>query len=520
MFTLRNFVIKLLVACLLTLVLFSYFQQKGKIAPQLTREQPSEQEEVFGKQKKDPLLSEPLLFAQTPQSVQDHGPAPDSLEALVSRGRRNAIVRAAQRAAPAVVSVNVLQTAVVQTPYRDFFGFFYVPRRRTVQNIGSGFIINARGYLLTNEHVVNKASKVSVSTSDGTTYDAEIIGSDPNSDVALLKINPGGAKLPVAQLGDSDDLYIGEWVIAIGSPFGLLLEDPQPTVTVGVISAIGRDIVRDRSKRGEVYANMIQTDAAINPGNSGGPLINALGEVIGINTFIFTPSGGSIGMGFAIPINRATRIAEDLILGGKVRHPWLGIRVQELTPDILAGLGYPGSQRIQGVLVANIQPHSPAAAGNALRPGDIITGLGGKPVRSIGDWTGEMLDIRVNNTVELSILRGGRTLTVALVPVEKPSEKLERHPSGLGFELIDLTPEVRSQLETRSTHGAVIVEITDPDIEREGSILPFDILYRINDIRITSAEQAVRLLKRSNRAKMTVLFMERDGRSIRRYLTR
>ena len=517
----RNFLIKLFLAGLLAFLAYSYFQQREKIAPQLTGQQSLEQqEELPGKHKKDSVLSESLLFAQSPQAGKERRPGLDSLEALVSRGRRNAIVRAAERVAPAVVSVNVLQTTVVQTPYRDFFGYFYVPRRRTVQNIGSGFIINARGYLLTNQHVVDQASKVSVSTSDGTTYDAEIIGSDPNSDVALLKIDPAAAKLPVAQRGDSDDLYIGEWVIAIGSPFGLLLEDPQPTVTVGVISAIGRDIVHDQSERGKVYANMIQTDAAINPGNSGGPLVNALGEVIGINTFIFTPSGGSVGMGFAIPINRATRIAEDLIMGGKVRRPWLGIQVQELSTDILAGLGYSSDRRIQGVLVANIQPHSPAAAGNALYPGDIITGLGGKPVRSIDDWTGEMLDIRVNNTVELSVLRSGRTLTVALTPVEKPSDKLKRYSTGLGFDLIELTPEVRSQIEARSAHGAVIVDITDPDLEREGSILPFDILYRINDIQITSADQALSLLKRLSRAQVTVFFLERDGRSIRRYLTR
>jgi len=518
---LRNFLIKLLLAGLLAFLAYSCFQQRGKVSPQLTGWQPIEQqEELPGNQKKDSVLSESLLFAQSPQAGQELRPDQDSLEALVSRGRRNAIVRAAERAAPAVVSVNVLQTTVVQTPYRDFFGYFYVPRRRTVQNIGSGFIINTRGYLLTNQHVVDKASKISVSTSDGTTYDALIVGTDPNSDVALLKIDPADAKLPVVQLGDSDELYIGEWVIAIGSPFGLLLEDPQPTVTVGVISAIGRDIVRDQSERDKVYANMIQTDAAINPGNSGGPLVNALGEVIGINTFIFSPSGGSVGMGFAIPINRATRIAEDLILGGKVRRPWLGIQVQELSADILSGLGYPDDRRIQGVLVADIQPYSPAAAGNALHPGDIITGLNGKPVHSIDDWTGEMLDIRVNNTVELSILRSGRTLTVALSPVEKPSDRLKHYPTGLGFELIDLTPEVRSQIEARSSQGAVIVEITDPDLEREGSILPFDILYRINDINITGAEQAVSLLKRLSRAQVTVLFLERDGRSIRRYLTR
>ena len=516
----RNSLIKLLAAFLLSILVYSCFQQREKVAPQLTGEQQLEQQEASGKQKKDSLLSEPLLFAQVSQRMPQRRPDLDSLEALVSRGRRNAIVRAAERAASAVVSVNVLQTTVVQTPYRDFFGYFYVPRRRTVQNIGSGFIINARGYLLTNQHVVDQASKISVSASDGTTYDAEIVGSDPNSDVALLKIDPDKGKLSVAQLGDSDDLYIGEWVIAIGSPFGLLLDDPQPTVTVGVISAIGRDIVRDQSERGKVYANMIQTDAAINPGNSGGPLVNALGEVIGINTFIFSPSGGSVGMGFAIPINRAARIAEDLILGGKVRRPWLGIQVQDLTADILAGLGYSGKQRIQGVLVADIQPHSPAASGDALRPGDIITGLGGKPVHSVEDWTGEMLDIRVNSAVNLSVLRSSSTLTVALVPVEKPSDKLQRHPTGLGFELIDLTPEVHSQIEARSTEGAVIVEITDEDLVRQGSILPFDILYRINDVRITSAEQAVSLLKGSGRSKVTVLFLERDGRSIRRYLTR
>ena len=197
----RNSLIKLLVAFLLSILFYSYFQQREKVAPQLTGEQQLEQQEVAGKQKKDSLLSEPLLFAQVFQKIQERRPDPDSLEALVSRGRRNAIVRAAERVASAVVSVNVLQTTVVQTPYRDFFGYFYVPRRRTVQNIGSGFIINARGYLLTNQHVVDQASKVSVSTSDGTTYDAEIVGSDPNSDVALLKINPAIPTISISANG-------------------------------------------------------------------------------------------------------------------------------------------------------------------------------------------------------------------------------------------------------------------------------------------------------------------------------
>ncbi|MFH1069151.1 MAG: trypsin-like peptidase domain-containing protein [Candidatus Glassbacteria bacterium] len=464
---------------------------------------------------------ESLLWAQASRVDPSSGASRlDSLEADITASRRNSIVRAAEKVAPTVVSVNVLQTQVVQTPVRDFFGYFYIPRSRTVQNLGSGFIINSRGYILTNDHVVHGASKITVSTSTGINYDAVIVGLDASSDVAVLKINPGADKLPASQLGDSDDLYIGEWVIAIGSPFGLLLDDPQPTVTVGVISAVGRDMVRDQESGGKVYANMIQTDAAINPGNSGGPLVNALGEVIGINTFIFSPSGGSIGMGFAIPINRAVRIAEELIRGGKVRHPWLGISVQDVTADLLTGLGFGRGEHPHGVLVSGVQELSPAARTGRIRPGDLITGINGKPLRSQDDWTGEMIDVRVGNNVQLTVKRPAAGFEVSIVPLELPTEILPRLDTGLGFSLIDLTAEVRSQLEARSTYGAVMEEITDSDLEQEGSLLRYDILYRINDTRVSSASQAVDLLKRLSRQSVTVLFLERGGRSIRRYLTR
>lgn len=455
------------------------------------------------------------LFA----AEQRTGSVPDSLHEALQGGRRNAIVRAAERVGPAVVSVSVIQTRVVTRAVRDFFGYFYVPSQRQVENLGSGFIFNSRGYILTNQHVVEHATEITISTSAGDNYPATLVGEDRNTDLAVLKIEPGNLALPSAPLGDSDDLHIGEWAIAIGSPFGLLLDDPQPTVTVGVISAVGRDIRPDRSTGGKVYANMIQTDAAINPGNSGGPLLNALGEVIGINTFIFSQSGGSVGMGFAIPINRARRIAEDLIRGGKVLHPWIGIKVQDLGRDILRSMGYDAERRIQGVLVADIQPFSPAAASKRIEPGDILTRLNGQSVRSSDDWTGRMLDVRVGEPIELEILREGRELRTTVIPVQQPTDKAERYRTGLGFTLIDLTPEVKSQLEARSESGAVIAEIENADLIDNGTLLPFDVLYRIGNAQITGAEQAVKLLSNIPRGKYAILLLERDGRSIRRYIS-
>jgi len=516
---LKSRLIQALLAASLVLVVYSFWQQYSRKPPAPGPETQEHPLVSQGGGTGEKLSADTFLWASPAEQAPGAYRSLDSLQARITEGRRNAIVRAAGRVAPAVVSVNVIQTRVVTTAYRDFFGYFYVPRQQRVQNLGSGFIINSRGYILTNEHVVHEASEVTISTSDGTNYQAEIVGLDKNSDLALIKIDPKGATLPVAQLGDSDDLYIGEWAIAIGSPFGLLLDDPQPTVTVGVISAIGRDIHPDEDKRDKVYVNMIQTDAAINPGNSGGPLLNALGEVIGINTFIFSASGGSIGMGFAIPINRAKRIADELIRGGKVRKPWIGIQVQDLTPEIISGLGYRGDQRIQGVVISAIQSYSPATRVVTLQHGDIITHLNGRAVRSSADWTGEMIDVRVNNPVELTVLRAGRTLQVTITPQEQPTDTLKRYPTGLGFELIDLTPEVRSQLEARSEHGAVVAGLTDREMEQEGTILQYDVLYRIDNIQVTGAEQAVRLLKSRRRGSVVVLFLERDGRSIRRYLT-
>jgi serine protease Do len=516
---LKTLLYNILILSLLFLLLAYFSEKTGLFRQDNLPVQEQTRQTTDAENANENSLAEKQLWAAEKPEFTTSSQLLDSLQSLVSQGRRNAIVSAAEEMAPAVVSVNVIQTKVVTQAYRDWFGLFYQPSRRKVENMGSGFIINAKGYILTNEHVVHGAVEITVNTNDGESYPAEIVGLDKNTDLALLKIDPKDKTLSMARLGDSDDLYIGEWAIALGSPFGLLLDDPQPTVTVGVVSAVGRDILPSKEEEDRVYANMIQTDAAINPGNSGGPLVNALGEVVGINTFIFTPSGGSVGIGFAIPINRAKLIADELIRGGKVRKPWLGIRTQNLTRDLLLSMGYDNSRQIQGVLVSGVATYSPAAQNNLLRAGDIITRLDSRSVRSENDWAGEMIDVRVGKPVSLELLRGGKPVKVSLIPEEQPLDKLKRHDSGIGFELVDLTPEVRSQLGVRMEHGAVVVNLTDQQLERTGSILVQDVLFQINRTGVTGATQAIEVLNGLPRGRTAVLLLERNGRRIRRYLT-
>src|SRR5690606_6789773 len=239
--------------------------------------------------------------------------------------RRTAITNAAERVAPAVVTV---QTETVEQVPVDMFEMMFGGRtaQRARAGIGSGFIVRDDGVIVTNAHVVSGASSVTVALRDGTTYDATLVGQDDQNDLAVLRIQADN--LPVAPLGTSSNLIVGEWSIAIGNPFGFVLGNSEPSVSVGVISAVGRNITARGEGGAGVYLDMVQTDAAINPGNSGGPLVNANGEVIGVNSSIYSPSGGSVGLGFAIPIDRTMRIVEDLLAHGRVRQPWIGIQLQ------------------------------------------------------------------------------------------------------------------------------------------------------------------------------------------------
>jgi len=341
----------------------------------------------------------------------------------VSSSRRTAIVVAAERASPAVVSVSVMTTRVVRSDpfgglfHDEFFERFYPPMeyKQRIPGLGSGVIVDGSGLILTNEHVVHDADDIQVTLTDGRHVPATLLGSSPTYDLAVLRIK--GDKLPVAPLGDSDQLLVGEWAIAIGNPFGFLLNDSQPTVTAGVISATRRDIKSEVTSNG-VYKNMIQTDAAINPGNSGGPLVNGDGEVIGINTFIFTQGGGSLGIGFAIPINLARRILDEVVKYGRVRAAWPGMQVQEVTPALAQRLGFPEPG---GLVATRVESGGPADQAG-VKVGDRVRSVNGVPIRTVEDAQRAIYGAGVGDKLKLGIERDGHARSVEITLVEAPRE--------------------------------------------------------------------------------------------------
>ena len=336
-----------------------------------------------------------------------------SAAAQLSESRRTAIVTAAEKVGPAVVSISVTQVVQRYEPIQDpFFDFFfrrgYTRRRYQVHSMGSGFIVSADGLALTNHHVIQGATAITITLPDGRELPARIVGADETTDLAVLKAEGDG--LPSVQFGDSDSLLTGEWAIAIGNPFGFLLDDPHPSVTAGVISATNRDVKPERGQ-GTFYRGLIQTDAAINPGNSGGPLVDSNGRVIGINTFIFSRSGGSLGMGFAIPINRAKKVMNELVQFGHTRDVYTGIRVQEITQLLALSLGLDSQL---GVLVSEVEQSSPADRAK-LQPGDVVKKLNGRYVQSIEDARAAVAGLLVGDELEIEYEREGGTHTAFLV---------------------------------------------------------------------------------------------------------
>jgi serine protease Do len=454
--------------------------------------------------------SPPPYAAEAPAPVEDVAlpelaPAPPREEQHaeaqqeVAASRRTAIVQASERVAPAVVSINVRRVESVQ-PRSLWESFFIPPGERETSGLGSGFVIRADGLILTNEHVVRGADQVLVTLGDGREFEAEIVGTDEVNDLALIRIS-GGEKLqlPVAPFGNSDDLMIGEWVVAIGNPFGYLLSNYEPTVTAGVVSAVGRNMLPG-DERG-YYLDMIQTDASINPGNSGGPLINALGEVIGVNSSIISRSGGSEGLGFAIPINRARRIALDLLAEGRVRRAWVGLELEPMG-------GGRGGGRTQ-VRIAGVAPGSPAAQAG-LRPGMLLVGAGSKRIRTPLDWEAALLNASVGQPLEVRVEDGGRERLARLTPADPPSVTAERFRALSDFELVTLTPSIRAERGLSSEKGALIVSLSE--IAREIGLREGDLILQINRTPVESAAEAARLLQRmAGRGPVRVVF-ERQGR--------
>jgi serine protease Do len=369
-----------------------------------------------------------------------------------------------------------------------------------VEGFGSGFVVTPDGIVITNQHVAAGAQEIVVTTRDGTDYQAERLGEDPLTDIAVLKIE--GENLPTAPVGSSVDLVIGEWVIAIGNPYSYLLGNSEPTVTAGVVSAVGRDLIPSGENTG-VYVGMIQTDAAINPGNSGGPLINALGEVVGVNASIFSNTGGSVGIGFAIPIERALRVADELSRFGEVRRSWMGLDVagaDELRNWKTAG----------GLEVTAVAPGSPADRAG-LQEGDVLVTAGTHDTRTFLDWEAVKLDVGPGDTVSVSYRRRGRDLETSVVVQDLPTTSAERISTLGDIELITLTPAIRQERGLEFERGALIYDIGNT-ARRSTGLRPGDLIVQINRQRISRAEQVTEIFNQyqGRRAPIRV-YVERDG---------
>lgn len=427
-------------------------------------------------------------------------PTVDPSADAITTSRRTAITEAVARVAPAVITV---QTERVQrtsaAPFDQFFGGR--PGEQVTAGIGSGFIVREDGIIVTNAHVIAGASKVSVALRDGTTYPAEIVGEDELNDLAVLRIDATG--LPAAPLGTSRGLLIGEWVIAIGNPYGFLLGNSEPSVTAGVVSGVGRNLT-GRGDGPGVYVDMIQTDASINPGNSGGPLINARGEVIGVNSSIFSPSGGSIGLGFSIPIDRARRVAEDLLAHGSVRRAWIGVKAQQVGRTTV-GRG----TRNDGATIERIVPGSPAAAAG-LREGDVITRSRDRAIRNPYDWEAELLELRVGESAELTIRRGNREQHMTVTVRDLPEVGAEKIAVLKELELISLTPPIRAERGIRSTQGAVVYKVSER-VASDLGIRAGDVIVQLNRTPVTDAQQVARVLEYYSGRGPIRMYFERNG---------
>jgi serine protease Do len=416
----------------------------------------------------------------------------------VSASRRTAITEAVARVSPSVVTV---QTEVMERVPADAFEQFFGGRsgQRSSAGLGSGFVVRADGAIVTNAHVLAGANRISVAMRDGTTYPAKLVGMDETNDLAVVKIE--ARDLPVAPLGSSSNLLIGEWAIAIGNPFGFVLANSEPSVTAGVVSGIGRNLATPSEGAG-VYVDMIQTDASINPGNSGGPLVNAAGEVIGVNSSIFSPSGGSVGIGFAIPINRARRVVDDLLTHGVVRRPWIGVQ-----PQLARTPGGAGSAA-SGVIVASVVPGSPAAKAG-IRPGDVIVRSRNRVLHNPYDWYAELLELRVGERNPLIVRRGGREIPITVDVVDLPDVNAPRVTVLREIELITLTAPIRAQYSIRSRQGALVNRVSER-VQQQIGIQTGDVIVQINRTPIPDAESVQRILTTYGRGVLRMYF-ERGG---------
>jgi serine protease Do len=423
----------------------------------------------------------------------------------------------AKEVEPAVVNINTEQIihnaqAPMQDPFRQFFGgqdpfgFFFgqMPRDLRQKSLGSGFVVAPDGYILTNNHVVENASSIKVKLDDGRVLNAKVVGTDPDSDLAVVKVNATG--LPALRLGDSNQVQVGDWVLAFGSPFGL-----RQTMTAGIISAKGRVIGEGN------YDNFLQTDAAINPGNSGGPLVNLNGEVVGINTMIATDNGGFQGIGFAIPSSMASKVYSQLLKNGKVTRGWLGVTIESMTPALSKSYNLAPEK---GVLIADVESGGPAAKAG-LQSEDVILTYNGKELHSSNDLSIAVAETAVGSTANLKVLRNGREMSFDVKVGERPADVTENFPSTsaqergkLGITVENITPDVVRQMHLSSTMGALVTEVRPGSPAQDADVRPGDIIREVNRTAVNNISDlaaATRDLKSGDTVRLRLI---RNGQTL------
>ena len=420
----------------------------------------------------------------------------------------------AEKVKPAVVNISTTSTVTVPgNPFRQFFGpdqgdqnepfndffkhfFDQTPdRKMKQQSLGSGFIINKDGYIITNNHVVDNADEIKVKLSDGREFKAKVIGRDSKTDLALIKISSVFENLPVLSLGDSDKMRVGDWVIAVGNPFGL-----EETVTQGIISATGRAIGSGP------YDDFLQTDAPINPGNSGGPLVNLKGEVIGINTAIIT---GGQGIGFAIPSSLARTITTQLKEKGKVVRGWIGVTIQTVTPDLAQSFGM---KEAKGALVGDVVKGGPAEKGG-VRTGDVIVSFDGKNVKTSNDLPRLVAETPVGKSVDIAVIREGKEVHVSVKVEELTEERIAAQSSApvesLGMNVGDITPQIRRELGTTEKTGVVVMSVEQGGLADEAGIQQGDVIKEVNRKSVRNVAEYNAALGRIGTGQPVLLLVKR-----------
>jgi serine protease Do len=433
----------------------------------------------------------------------------------------------AERLSPAVVNISTSQVldpremeipgVPEDSPLNDFFDEFLEQqqggRPQRVQSLGSGFVIDPDGIVITNNHVIDGADRIEVTFIDGTTLPAEVEGTDPKTDLAVLRVK-SDKKLPYVELGDSDKARVGDWVIAIGNPFGL-----GGTVTAGIISALNRDIHAGN------YDDFIQTDAAINRGNSGGPLFDLDGRVVGVNSAIISPSGASVGIGFAVPTSTVKPIVDQILKYGETRRGWIGVRIQTVTPEIAESLGL-GTAR--GALVAGVSPGGPAAAAG-LETGDIVLAFDGRNIETMRDLPRVVAEATIGSSADVQIFRDGETLTrrieVARLENEddETSETSETEPAGpektvvLGLGLSELNDDLRRRFGVSDeTEGVLVTDVDPLSAAAEKGVRPGDVIVQVAQRAVSSPEDVEAIvLSEEKSGRNSVLLRLSAGGNIR-----